>query len=276
MRRSAVASAALCIAWAVVLVCQAAALGKQLDIPPSQDYVIDTAQIVSPEERRDMDGWLEELQDKTGDQIKVLTVRTTNGEDFFTFVERQFEHWKLGQRGKSNGALIALDVNDHKVRIHTGYGLEEALPDAWCGSLSRDVVTKFFKAGRDADGLDYLVRAVAFRVAQQCGFTLRGIPEQVHHPADETKLPAWAALLIVLVVILMLYYGSRNSGRGGPRQGSRVGAPWMMAPWIGSGSWGNSGWGGSFGGGSMGGGTYGGGTFGGGGSTGGGGGGASW
>jgi uncharacterized protein len=283
MRRKANAGAALCIASAVLLVSQATAVAASdtaaNDVPPSRDYVIDTAKVIEPGQRRDMDGWLQELQQKTKAQVKVLTVRTTGGEDFFTFVERQFEHWKLGERGKDNGALIALDVDDHKLRIHTGYGLEAALPDSWCGSLSREAVSRYFKAGHDSQGLDYVVRAVAFRVAQQNGVTLSGIPEQVHHPADEANLPTWAGLLIVLVVLVMLYYGSRNAGSGGPRKGSRIGRSWGAAPWIGSGigGWGGgSGWGGSFGGGSVGGGTFGGGSFGGGGTTGGGGGGASW
>ena len=249
-----------------------------LDVPPSRDWVIDDAQVLAPGPRRDITGWLDELQQKTTAQVKLLTIRTTGGEDIFTFAERQFEHWKLGQRGKSNGALIVLDTGDHKLRIHTGYGLEAALPDSWCGTLSRDAATKFFKAGDYGGGLEYVVKAVAFRIADQQGVKLSGIPAQVHQPADDTAQSPGAAIAILLVMLVFVYIAWRNKGRGGQGRGGQGGgisrgAPWLAAPWIGGGG----GWGGSFGGGgSSGGGSFGGGSFGGGGSTGGGGGGASW
>jgi uncharacterized protein len=253
------------------------------DVPASRDYITDTAHVLTPDAIRAIDGWLQELQEKTGAQVKVLTVRTTGGEDFFTFVERQFEHWKLGQAGKSNGALIALAVDDHKVRVHAGYGLEGALPDSWCGSLTREAAATFFRSGQYSDGLVYIVKAVAFRVAQDAGVTLTGIPEQVHRGGgDQQPLSPWASLIFVLVVFLLIYLLNRAQRGGGGRGGRGM---WLGAPWLASSGWGtsqggwsssSSGWGGSFGGGSDGGGTFGGGSFGGGGSTGGGGGGASW
>ena len=265
--------AALALLACLILFWGPATAHAQLDVPASRDYIVDTAQVLQPEAVRAIDGWLQELQQKTGAQVKVLTVRTTGGEDFFSFVERQFEHWKLGQAGKNNGALIALAVDDHKVRVHTGYGLEPVLPDSWCGSLSREAATTFFKGGKFSDGLVYMVKAVAFQVAQPQGVTLNGIPEQVHRAAEPDNVPAWVALPLLLMLLLVFYfvyrYQSGDDGRGTRTQRG----VWMNQPWTNSGS---SGWGGSFGGGGGGGGTFGGGSFGGGGGTGGGGGGASW
>jgi uncharacterized protein len=247
-----------------------------LDVPPSRDWVVDDAQVLGTGPRHDITDWLKELQQKTTAQVKLLTVRTTGGEDIFTFTERQFEHWQLGQKGKNNGVLIVLDVGDHKLRIHNGYGLEATLPDSWCGTLSRDAASKFFKAGDYSGGLEYVVKAVAFRIADEQGVKLSGIPEQVHQPADADQSPG-AAIMILLVLLVFVYIGWRNQGRGGQGRGGQGGGissgrPWIGSPWIGGGS----GWGGSFGGGGGGGGSFGGGSFGGGGTTGGGGGGASW
>jgi uncharacterized protein len=265
--------AALALLAGLVLFWGPAVARSQLDVPASQDYISDTAHVLQPDAVRAIDGWLQELQLKTGAQVKLLTVRTTRGEDIFSFVERQFEHWKLGQAGKNNGALIVLAVDDHKVRVHTGYGLEPVLPDSWCGSLSREAATTFFKGGKYNDGLVYMVKAVAFRVAEQQGVKLNGIPEQVHRAVEQDKVPVAATLLVVFFVLVFFYFAyktrSGDDGRGGlTRRGI-----WLNQPWVDSG---NSGWGGSFGGGASGGGTFGGGSFGGGGGTGGGGGGASW
>jgi uncharacterized protein len=255
------------LAWlALAAICQAEAN----DVPTSRDYVIDTAHVVDPAARRAMDGWLQELQEKTGAQVKVLTVRTTGGEDFFTFVERQFEHWKLGRKGKDDGALIALAVDDHRVRIHTGYGLEGVLPDSWCGSLSREAAQSYFRAGRWSDGLVYIVKAAAFRVAEEHGVKLSGIPNQVHHGQQAGN--DWLPIVIFIVILLVIFYFNYRSGSG-----ISSGPMWMGPTWTGGGGRSSGGsWGGSFGGGGWGGGSFGGGSFGGGGMTGGGGGGASW
>jgi uncharacterized protein len=169
--------------------------------------------------------------------------------------------------------LIALAVQDHKVRVHTGYGLEPILPDSWCGSLSREAAATYFKGGRYSDGLVFMVKAVAFQVAAAHGVTLTGIPEQVHHLAEQQDPSATILLIIfVLIFVFIMWRNYRNQRRDGNWR-NWGGGPgmWMNQPWSGGSSWG-----GSFGGGESGGGSFGGGSFGGGGSTGGGGGGASW
>ena len=65
-----------------MLLCCPAVASAQHDIPASRDYVIDTAHVLQPDAIRAIDGWLQELQEKTGAQVKLLTVRTTGGEDF--------------------------------------------------------------------------------------------------------------------------------------------------------------------------------------------------
>ena len=67
------------------------------------------------------------------------------------------------------------------------------LPDSWCGSLSREAATTFFKPGKYSDGLVYIVKAVAFRIAEDKGVKLNGIPEQVHHPAEDQSVPIWVS-----------------------------------------------------------------------------------
>lgn len=267
MPRSASLPATMVGACCVLLACCSIARAE-LNVPPSGDYVVDTAGVVDPVDRKDINGWLSELEAKTTAQLKVLAVASTQGEDIFTFTERQFEHWKLGQRGKDNGALIVLDVGDHKLRIHTGYGLEAALPDSWCGTLSREVARRFFKAGQFGAGLDYLVRRVAVQVAEQQGVQLSGAGALFRHAPQEQDLPGWVQVLLAIIILGLIYWAWRHQGSG-PGGGMSAGSPWIGRSYGG-------GWGGGFGGGSIGGGSFGGGSFGGGGQTGGGGGGASW
>ena len=226
-------------------------------------FVVDQAHLLRPDTKQSLEDLLAKLQQATTDQIKVLTVPTLGGEDVFSFAQRHYGLWKLGQKNKSNGALIVVAVQEHKIRIHTGYGLEGALPDSWCGSLSREVAEKYFRAGNFNDGINYLTAAVVNKVADDANVKIAGAPNIRHVPQNDSTLPLVFFVAFFVVVLLIMYFQRRKNPLGG----------WYGG--FGGGGWGGGGWGGGgFGGGSGGG--FGGGSFGGGGSSGGGGGGASW
>ena len=170
-------AAVLCLAALALL---APASAGAVTVKDPGRYVVDTAGLIDAASERRMEGWLRELEQKTTAQVKVLTVPTTGGEDFFGFVQRHAEAWKLGRKGKDNGALIALTVKERRVRIHTGYGLEGVLPDSWAGTASRRVAADFFRAGKYAQGLMALTVATANRVADAARVKLTGAPGLPH------------------------------------------------------------------------------------------------
>src|SRR5579871_3367699 len=96
-----------------VLLCLSTSAKSETTIADTGEFVIDRAAVLDFETKRKLEGWLKELQQKTTAQVKVLTVRNTAGEDFFSFVQRHAEQWKLGQKGKNNGVLVVLDVDEH-------------------------------------------------------------------------------------------------------------------------------------------------------------------
>ena len=149
----------------------------EVTIPDPGSYVVDKANLINIGEEQQLERLLRELEEKTTAQVKVLTVPTTSGEDFFGFVHRHAELWKLGQQGKDNGVLIALGLKERKVRIHTGYGLEGVLPDSWAGSLSRAVASQFFKQGKYSEGLFQMAVATANKVAESSQVMLSGVPK---------------------------------------------------------------------------------------------------
>ena len=63
------------------------------------------------------------------------------------FTNRLFEKWGVGQKGKDNGVMFLAAMQDRKMRIEVGYGLEGAIPDAKAGRIRRDVITPYFKQG---------------------------------------------------------------------------------------------------------------------------------
>jgi len=254
----------------------------QTTIPDPGHFVVDQAGIVEAATRQQLEGWLLELQQKTGAQIKVLTVSTLDGESDFDFFLRHAEHWKLGSAGQDNGALVGVAVQERKIRILPGYGLEPVLTDAWCGQLARDVFAAHFKQGDYSGGIRQGMIALANRVADAANISLTGIPA-FRYRGQAGGLGRWLCggglmpFIIMIIVISSMARRRRHYGAwggGGLLQGLLVGG--LLSSMMGGGRH-SSGWGGGgFGGGGFGGGGFGGGSFGGGGGFGGGGAGASW
>jgi uncharacterized protein len=240
---------------------------EHVTVPDPGTYVVDRAAVFDDAPKQQLEAWLKELEQKTTAQVKVLTVRTTGDEPFFDFVQRHADLWKLGQRGKDNGALVALALEQREARIQTGYGLEGTLPDSWCGTAYRQLGRPQFVKQRYGDGLIAMTLAVANRIADEAGVKLTGIPD-VRVQKPESNGNAWFTLLVVLLLIYLWYRLSRSSTRRTGGWTTPYGGGWSSGGWTSSGGGWSSGRGGWTSGG--------GGSFGDGGSFGGGGGGGKW
>ena len=133
--------ACLLFAWAV----QAA------EVPYLTGRVVDEAGILSDATRERLRALSKAHEDRTTNQVVVLTLPTLDGESIEDYAVRVFEAWKLGQKGKDNGVLVVVVPNDRRMRIEVGYGLEGDLPDAAAARIIRERMTPRFKAG-DFDG----------------------------------------------------------------------------------------------------------------------------
>ncbi|MGA7143525.1 MAG: TPM domain-containing protein [Desulfobacterales bacterium] len=240
-------------------------VGRPANIPEKpQTYVVDLAGIVNDTVKHRLNGYLQELEQKTTAQMVVLTIPDLGGdsiEDLSITIAN--DKWKLGQKGKDNGVLFLVAFKDKKYRIEVGYGLEGVLPDSLVGSLGRKLLVPYFKKGDYSDGIYATTLAVANIIAKHYGVKIEGMPvvEYSRQPASRGNSPSlFSSIIAVLFFIILGILFVRNprafllfllfSSMGG-RGGS----------WGGGGGFGGGGFG-SFGGG-------GGGGFGGGGASGG-------
>jgi len=67
---------------------------------------------------------------------------------------RAANQWKLGSAEQDNGLLMAIAVNDHRIQILSGYGLEGVLPDIVLSRIIRNQITPFFKQGQYIKGIN--------------------------------------------------------------------------------------------------------------------------
>jgi uncharacterized protein len=229
--------------------------------PDLQTSVYDYAKLLSDTEKTQLEQKLVRYSDSTSTQIVVAIVETINGEDIGILAPKWGHEWGVGQAKEDNGVFILLAVQERKIWIAPGYGLEHKLTAGINGEIIRNVIIPEFKAGSYYNGLDKGADEL-FKVFKG---TYKG-----ERKKDKTDGPPIGIFIVIFIIILIIISrGKRGGGRGG---GMGSLADIIILSSLGRS--GGGGFGGGFGGGSSGGGGFGGG-FGGGGFSGGGAGG-SW
>ena len=230
-----------------------------LDIPQLRGRVNDNAGMLTPQERSALEAKLQAYEEKTGQQFVLLTVPSLEGNVIEDFSIKVVEKWKLGDAKADDGLLMVISLNDRKMRIEVGYGLEGSVPDAIGARVIREVLAPAFRTGAYAQGIDqafsYLMRAASGELPAS---ELRERPQRERRPAT-----LWGVLSPLILPLILFAFFAIMSGRGRRR---RRGGIWA-GPFIGGfggGFGGGGGWGGGGGGGFSG----GGGGFGGGGASG--------
>lgn len=222
-------------------------------------YCTDRAGVLTGDQAREISQVLGEYHRQTGNQLLVVTIPSLEGEDVTDFTQRMFEANKPGQKGKDNGLVMLLAIQEHKLWISTGYGLEEAVPDGKAGEI-RDRMFPYFRANDFYHGIRSGVQLLMQAITP--GYT-SGIAASEAPAAPRRSSFSALAWIIFLVIAAFSYLGNLGSSR---RRRRGFSEPWF---WGGGGYGGGGGFGGGsggFGGGSSGGFSGGGGSFGGGGS----------
>ncbi len=140
-----------------------------VEIPYLTGRVVDNAEILKPDTRARIAALSKAHEDKSTDQIAVLTVPTLGGTSVEEYANQVFAAWKLGQKGKDNGVLVLVAPTDRKMRIEVGYGLEGTLPDVTASRIIRNVMTPAFRAGNYDQGVSDGVAAIVAQLEGQSG-----------------------------------------------------------------------------------------------------------
>jgi len=218
------------------------------DIPPLTKPVNDFANVIDAASAQELERRIVALKNATGDVVIVATVPTVR--PYATIDEyavKMFENGGrgIGEKGKDNGLLIVVAVEDRKVKIETGYEIEGMITDGFAGQTIRDVIAPAFRAGQYGPGLLAAATRLITRIAEQRGVTLDNVPAA---PAVATRPAAprprnFAPVLFLIVFLLLLTRRRRRRRRywgGGPWSGWNSG----VGPFGGS----LGGFGGGFGG----------------------------
>ncbi len=256
-------AAFVCLLVAAGLAAQA--FGAISAVPPPAGPVTDLVGLLDQGERQRLTQVLEQVRERSGAEMAVLVVSSTAPDPIEAYSMAVFDQWKIGQRGKDNGLLFLVAVQDRRMWITTGYGLEGILPDGKLGEIRDRAVLPSFRAGRYGEGILRGSEALAAVILAQTG----GAQAEASARPSVRKRPArfgsaWTGTLLAIFVLLILFSVAASAadrraalrGRAVPSRRSR-GFPWWVGGSLGgyggwsgrsSGGWSNGGFGGGFGG----------------------------
>jgi uncharacterized protein len=230
-------------------------------IPAMNGPVNDLARVMNDSERASLTEYLLQVDRQTSTQIAVLTVPSLEGDDIESFSIRTASAWQLGEQDTDLGVLIVVALEEHAMRIETGYGAEAELTDAKCGLIIRNIMAPAFRNGNYGAGLS----EAAHLVAEVLTGGVDAQQQITQMETDSKKSHAGTGFLVDMFFFFLFFIvvGSLGSFR---RRRRFFGMPFVYTSFPRSGGFGSSGFsGGSFGGSSF---RGGGGGFGGGGASG--------
>lgn len=234
--------------------------------PNPPRLVNDAANVLSPEQVEILEQKLVALDDSTSNQIAVVLIKSLGDYAIEDYAVKLFRDWGIGNKKTNNGILIIAAIDDRKVWIEVGYGLEGAIPDVTASSIYRNEIVPRFKEQNYYRGIDDAINALSKAAAGE--YTIK--KEKKARGGSGGSLFTVAFILLVIILIIGRSGRGGGGGIGGGRSGfGSIAEAVILSSLLNGGRSGGGGWGG---------GDSGGGGFGGfgGGSSGGGGAGGSW
>ena len=228
-------------------------------IPPKPaGYFNDYGGVVSKEAASRFNEQLAQFERDTSDQVVVAVLpKMQSDSDIADYTQRVAQAWGVGQKDRRNGVVLFVFIQDRKMFIQVGYGLEGALPDATAFDITERHMKPLFRAGNYeaglATGIDLIFKAIRGEY--------KGSGKTVAERKGVTGVVSNVVPFIVFIIVLMLLsrlfrkmggYGYSSRGGGPIFIPSGGGGGWSSGDSGGGGFSGFSGGGGSFGGGGAG------------------------
>jgi len=226
--------------WALAWVGFTCAVAAQtLSFPPLGGRVVDEAGLLDASTRAELTQTLADLEQKTTDQLVVVTLKSLQGTSIEDYGYQLGRSWQIGQKDKNNGVLLIVAPNERKVRIEVGYGLEGALTDAVSRLIIENSILPRFKVSDYSGGIK---RGVEDIIQVLSGDAQEWQDRAAQRVSVDNAAPpngaVWAPIVLILLgagllifcglwggvlcraILQFLIFAMLSSGRGSSRRDS--------------------------------------------------------
>ncbi|WP_208435869.1 TPM domain-containing protein [Bartonella phoceensis] len=180
----------------------------QTKFPPLTAYVNDVAHLLDNATKQNLTEKLAELEEKTGDQIVIVTVPTLSGKDIETYSNSLFRRWGLGQKQINNGVLFVIAPNERETRIEVGYGLEGVLTDALSAVIINTFALPNFREGNYQKGIVEAVHAIINIITENdsdFSFRIREKAKIVQAKRKQAEKEEMIANTIIFLILFIVF-----------------------------------------------------------------------
>lgn len=192
-------------------------------------WVHDEAGILSAGAKAQLEAILQAERDSTSNQIAILIIKSLEGASLEEYSLKVAEKWGLGKKGKDNGVLFIITMDERQMRLETGRGLEGALTDLMASRINRNEVIPYFRqANYDAGviaGTNAIIKTIKGEYKND---------EPVVRKTKRFRKNSPLATLIILIIVIVIAAARRRGGGGG------TGGYWSGGGFIGGGGFGGS------------------------------------
>ena len=195
--------------FALAIVVLTSALAMNAEIPPQQknanELVYDYAHVIDSANLAVINDSLKNLYIYNKTQVVVLTVESLDGMEIEDYCQEVFQKWGIGDKKLNNGVLIVVkpktETSGGKVRIHTGYGAEGALPDLLCKMIQTDSMIPAFKENNYGLAIK---KAVNLITPSMKGEYPQDVASFLKEKQEEKKRDAWIAVIVYGILYILL------------------------------------------------------------------------
>lgn len=209
------------------------ALSAETPIPTSpSSWVTDVAGFMTPQAAQSLDKRLGVYEQSSGRQLFVYIGKSTGGVPIEDWAVKAFKAWKVGRKGQDNGVVLFLMIDDRRMRIEVGYGLESQLTDALSSRIINDIIQPRLLAG-DHDGAVTLGAEAIVNVLEGKSLqaaSLNAGPPRAPPPLSLGQIFTYGLIGLALLTLIMThpklalyllinFLSSRRGGSGGGNSG---------------------------------------------------------
>jgi uncharacterized protein len=187
------------------------------DIPEkASGYINDYVGKINAQEKQFLEQKLSDFEAQTSNQIFVLLYSSLGGKAIEEFTHETARKWKIGQKDKNNGILLAIFVNDRKVRIEVGYGLEGAVPDITAKQIIENEIKPALKANNYYKAIDAGVTAIIqatkgeYTGTGKSAYRYKTGKNNSKNPFTGLFFMLFAVVFIVIIVVAVIKAISRS------------------------------------------------------------------
>jgi uncharacterized protein len=210
------------LARAVLVVCALSASLFALDLKSlkPQGYVSDFAHVLDPTSRAELETYAGQLERSTGVQLAIVTLPSLDGNPIEDVSNTLFRQWGVGKKGKDEGIMLFLAVQDHRDRIEVGYGLEPLLPDGFDGSILRNI-QPMLRQGEYPQAIIAATAQISAEIDRAKGVTPENAPPRRIREAPEHHGLPFPVIVIGIILLPIAVPWRRQWRRSANRPDSR-------------------------------------------------------